>query len=844
MVIHAAMRYVGLRTIGGVLITALAAGGVAAPKPPVQSQPARPVTSQSTFEQQRFNDLIALIEGQNSPPARRTGARELLRHGWPETVPRLTAILGGPSRAAKVAVARALSDLPHCIVADYAEPLLTMLADPEAEVRDAAAAALASSPSSVVLPGLKLLALSPEQPLVARLAAIDTLGMMAQREALAVLIEALATRPSPIVGPALAALGRATAQDFHADFDAALAWWDETRAATLTDWQRLQIERLVRQSRAKEQRARELEQRLANALRENYGRTPEAERPALLDAYLTDSSAAVRQLGLALVQSKLAEGKTLGPQTTARARELLSAPEPAVRAAAARTVATLRDPADAERFQQLLVSERHQPVRVALVNGLGYVGSASAASPLLELLGSADPATSSEAVTALGRLSERGVLDEPTRAAVASALLARMQTTPGDEHAMRERLLWAMSRVGDLRFGAEFVAALDTPEAATVRLAAVRGIAVIADPKTAKTNGQASQPASSGANAAGSGGLLRPRELVDALASVTSDPDTGVRRAAVEALAQFATSDAHAEALWSRLSPEVEPDEGIRVSAWRGAVRVIAGRPLSEIRSWLDRLPGDEATRGQHAVELLQAAEKNLAARPETRDELGRIRASLAAERAALSQVEQAILTYLAALEDLHAANSPDASRVALELLRLALLNDRYDIQLAATLAAANPMLDGAALWEGVRGEIEQRLQPDEVDRAIAMLVAFQTNPPASMPADTQQALQQMLQRARQVRVEADAVLVKAALQRLRNEPDDEQARQTVLELGLRATPTVRDALREALQAEQPDTEQIQRLHDLLKALVPGWPGFAPDAAVQEKLKALEELAG
>ena len=47
--------------------------------------------------------------------------------------------------------------------------------------------------------------------------------------------------------------------------------------------------------------------------------------------------------------------------------------------------------------------------------------------------------------------------------------------------------------------------------------------------------------------------------------------------------------EAHVEALWSRLSQEWEAEEGIRVTAWRGVMRVIADRPVSEIQSWLER---------------------------------------------------------------------------------------------------------------------------------------------------------------------------------------------------------------------------------------------------------------
>lgn len=827
--------HAGRWAVGGALALLAATWVQVAAEPPAESQPAPAIDRESAFDPQRLNDLLGLIEGQNSFQARSTGARELLRHNWPETVPRLTAILSRSNRPAKVAVALALSDTPGQIASDYVEPLLAMLADGEAEVRRAAATALASCPNEAILRRLRSLVLNSEERLTTRLAAIDSLGMMTRREAVAVLIEVLSDPRASIAVPALAALERATAQDFQGDIDAAVAWWDAAQEASLADWQRSQIERLARQSRVLKRHVQDVEQRLANALREGYYRTAEAERPVVLNAYLTDASATVRRLGLRLAQAKLTEGGTLAPETATHTRELLSAPEPLVREAAVRTVATLRDPVDAERFLQMLADERLAVVREALVNGLGYVGSASAVHPLLNVLESADSATTAEAITALGRLAERGVLDSSSRAAVSGALLGRVRTTPRDHHALRERLLWALSRVGDPQCGAEFVAALETPEAAAVRLAAARGIAVLVDPKTAQENGSASQPATRA-------DVLSPRQLLDALAAFADDPDAGVRRAVVETLAQFGASDAHIEALGSRLSVSQEPDETVRTAAWRGAVRLLACRPLDQIEPWLDRLPDDGTPRGQRTLELLRAAEKNLGARPAPRGELGRVRSRIAAELADLNEIDTALSTYLTALEDLHAAQSPQTARVALELLRLALLSDRYDAQLAAALAQRNPPLDGQALWDGVRVEIEQRLQADETDRAIAMLAAFQGNPPTSMPADVQQTIEQLLQQARAKQAAADAASVKAALGKLRDNADDEQARQIILKLGPRAVPALREALRAALQAEQPETHRIRQLHDLLKRLVPDWPGFAPDASPTEKLKALDQI--
>lgn len=836
-------------TLGGVIATVIALAIAAADTLVAQSEPASsrptqtaPAANRGAFDERRFEDLVAVIAGQNSLHARRTGARELLRQGWTETPARLTALLGGGQRSAKIAVALALSDAPDAMVRAYVDPLCEMLADEHEDVREAASAALADADDHGVIAALQALAEDESAPLTQRRAAIDTLGRMTQRRAIGVLAELLSDRDSPLTDSALGAFEQAAGEDFQGDFEAALVWWSTFGVADATEWRRLQIRRLDRQRRASRQRAGALEQRLAAALREVYALASEQKRPELLDSFLTDPLSAVRLLGLSLVQSRLTEGKTLGDNTVARTRELLTARDPELRAAAVRTIASLRDPSDAERFRKLLSGERDAGVRQALANGLGYVGSANDAASLIELLDHADPLTFGETVTALGRLAERGVLNEPTRAVVAAALHAGMSAAGAEDHALRERLLWAMSRLGDARFAEVFVAALGETQAPGVRLAAVRGVAVMLAPKTSRANGDSSN--STSRPAAPPAAALSQASLLDALVPTCADPDAAVRRAAVEILSAHAGSDAQLEALWSRIDAEREPEESTRVSAWRGAARVISGRPAAEIETWLGELPGDEATRRRLAIELLQLSAQRRDSKPDSREELGWIRARLAAEQAAAGRIEPAITAYLAALNDLGAAQSEQASRVALELLRLALLNGRYDEQLAAVLASRNPALDGATLWEGIRGEVESLIEPDEVDRAVAMLVVLQTHPPTSMPADTQRIMEEMLQRARAVRLEADAVVVRNALAALRAKPDDQQAREALTGRKALAISAARDALRAELQAEAPDASQVALLHDLLKQLSPEWTGFSAEASVEDKLKALEALSG
>ncbi|MBU0638144.1 MAG: HEAT repeat domain-containing protein [Planctomycetes bacterium] len=723
--------------IAAPLLSVMLATGVC---PAQTSQPqatTQAAPQMSAADQARLNDLVALIEGQNSPEARRTGVRELLRHQWPETPPRLAAILRGPNNmAARTAVAAALSESPQFRDPAYVEPLVEMLLLADASASQAAAAALAAYRDGGVIEHLRTLLHDQNQTRAAHLAVVDCLGMMTQREAVATLLELCDDPQAPICGPALAALERASALHFD-DVAAARAWWEASRTLPAQQWQLMQLERLVRQARESDRRLQALETRLAKALRENYVRTPDAERATLLQGYLTDPSATVRLLGLEVVRSHLAEGQAIAPEIAQQVRSLLADPQHNVREAVVRTVASFRDEGDAAQFIQMLASERRDEVRRALANGLGYVGSTTAVEPLLRLLDHADDLTTNEAVTALGRLAERGVLDAASRKIVADALLYSLAATKRENNAVRERILWAMGLVSDPCFVPALVAGIAPEEAVTVRQAAAQGIAALLNPGEQQLAAEVRQA------------------LADALAPVTRDGDFGVRKAAVDALAVLAASDTHLEALWTvSVGTGQGPDAAVRQKAWTGVLRVLGGRPTADVEAWLARLSDDDPEREQRCLDLLLVIEKMLGAKADKRGELGLVRARIAAQRVALGQKDEALAAFLQSVADLRAIRSPELPRVALELLRFALVEERYDGRVASSLATGEPGLDGRALWEGVAGEIERRVNPDEVDRALAMLAAFQARPPASMPAEVNTALDQLLKRARQFKAE------------------------------------------------------------------------------------------
>lgn len=670
-----------------------------------QEPASQPTTREAPTRLERLSDLIALVEGPNTPEVRLTIARELLLQDWPETPPRLAGILSGPNGPARVAIATALAERPATLAPAYVEPLVTMLGDPDAAVRQAAAGALAAYRKPEVMARLKQLVFDARQSRPARLAALSALGLMTEREAVAVLATALDDPDGVVVQAALAALGQATAMDFGDDAAAARAWWERSRGLPLETWQQEQIERLIRKDRDTRRRLEAAESRLARVLEAGFLRAAEAERLALLTGYLSDTSTTMRLLGLRLAQLHLAEGKTLPAELQERIRNQTASAEAREQAAAVQTTASFREPADAERFLNMLPTARTREVRLALLNGLGYVGNATAVDVLLTTLNESDEACATEAVAALGRLVERGVLNGPLREGVVTALLGVLERAQAGQVALRERTLWAMGNLADPRCGLAFATAIDRQEPVVVRQAAVRGLAA-----------------------------LRSPQWGEVLATASADPDAGVRKTAIETLAAVAHSgsDRQLWALWDRAASAQEPDEALRQTAWRGLIDALAEGPLSDTERWLDRVAVNGGTTAGRVADLLErlirAAQE---AEPVDPVRMGVLRWRLAAQRARLGQSAEAVATYVAALADLSAARSDATPRAATDLLRTALAQGCYDETVAAALANAAGLVDVQTLRQAAQDEIENVLTQGRVDPALAAIAALEGHPPA-----------------------------------------------------------------------------------------------------------------
>lgn len=806
--------------IGSVIVAVLLALPVCAQSsPPSTSQPA---TQPSPADRERFERLVRLIEDQNSPEARRTGVRELLLQPWPaEWIrARLVGVLDGPNAAARAAVAAVLAELPGHLHPDYLDPLTNTLALDDEAARQAAAFALASFADDRGINRLRFFVLSEEQPLAARLQVLEALGSAARRPAVAALFVLLDAPEPAIRQAALTAINHATGMDFDGNADAARAWWAQTREMPVAEWQQLQIQRLVAQDRRREAQLALIENRLARALRTTYLRTPEAERGALLMSYLGDEAEAVRLLGLELIQNLLAEGKTLSPELAAAARELLSAGSPRLRAAATRAVAALRDPADAERFLEMLTREASPEGRLALINGLGYVGPAAAVAPLCEQLSDPDPRIVTETLTALGRLAEREIIGADQRPHVVAALLAVFERSTPKDIAVRERVLWAMSRVAAPEFRPALLAALDAEEAVPVRRAAIRGLAAL-----------------DGSNQA-------DVDVADALITATADADVGVRRPAVELLAKRAVTDAHLQALFARLAVAQESEEAIRAAAWEGVVRVLGGRTPEDIERWIGKLPENGPTRHRRTLELLQLALTRVGEGEEQRAARGLLKGRIARQQAALGEAEAALATTQEAVELLQAAGHPQTAPHVGRWIALALEHLLYTPELVQRIQQLAPPPDDQLVWEQVRPMIAQRLTPARVEAAVNALEALQALPPLAWSEPVQADIAALDQQARGLLAEVDAQRVDAAIGKLLADAEDADAQASLRALGPRAIPQLRARLQAVIQDEAGDAGLEALLLKWARELQPDWGSYAIEAPREEKLRALERLSG
>lgn len=417
--------------------------------------------------------------------------------------------------------------------------------------------------------------------------------------------------------------------------------------------------------------------------------TPEADRAALLSAWLKQPLALERFTALDIVEKNLRKGPP-GAEVLSQIRLLLADSEEAVRQKAVFVIRTLGQREDAPRLEAMLQQPQPAGVREAIYNALGVLGDPSSVSVVLAGLADESPTAAAEAATAIGRLlSQQPAPPESITGPAIAALIRLSEQKLAD--AVRERLIDAMATMGDARFMPILISHARSEESTpAVRQAAVRGLGRVGDPSVTS--------------------LLLER--------LAADNDAGVREAAAEALGKLGAGPEALPGLRDRLDPRIESAASVQAKSWDTYLAVFARLPIDDQRRILAEWTSTDASASARRIDLLTAMEKQATAKKLAQGELGDLREQLGDALIASSRPADAAPVLTRSLEALSAAPSERQIRVAGKML------DAYLATAPEKAIPAVTSLRGDALRGAVAARLYQHAQ-QSADRDPAAAADF-----------------------------------------------------------------------------------------------------------------------
>ena len=784
----------------------------AAPK--VTSKPVR----LNAEDRRRYQDFVDLLREQNTPGARRTGARELLSRGWPQALQVLLEVLGNEKDpVAQTAVIEVIAESAEPSPR-FIQPLVALLGSKDERIRDAAADALARYDEGGVIERLSRLARGGDKPvadLAMRVAAIRALSQMSDRlEAMQVLVALLKDANPDVRVKAAQAIGDAAGIDFGGDVEAIQKWWevDRRRAGLARSRDRYLVK--TKQNRVLQKDLEAVQFILVSTLRKLYLRMPDAQKVDTLLEYLEDPMGDVRLLGLELVNAMLTDRKPVPESVLKRLRTMVSDSSPRVRREVALTLRDLRDAADAALILAQYSLETDGGVRAAMLNALGRLGAPEAVGVMIEALSSDDKHVIAEGAMGLAVLGEEGHVPAEEIAPAIKPLMDCYGKLAADDQQLREQLLEAMARLADPQFAPIFKDGLGAKNAAPVRQAAAKGIAALGKPENA-------------------------RLLIDHL----SDADPGVRRTAVDALARIAEPE-HLESLFSRLDAKSESDATVRTKAWEGIRQILRKLPVAEQRLWIAaRLdPKTDKATAERYVELMTDIEKELAGATSQPADLLVVREQLADGLGYAGQFAEAARAYKLVYDALGKNGSGKSWGIGLKLFAAQLRADRYDeaMSLAGQLRADARGKQQDSVARVLHQHLDALLKASEPDKALDVLERVGSH----FGETWTYKFDQLRHQAEALRREQDVATVRRCLAQLRGDATEvERAQQQIRTLGARAVRLLADELRVVLTADEADPIREKQILGLLQMLVPRWRPYPDKADRGTKLAALNKLA-
>lgn len=769
---------------------------------------------------QQIEENLLLLRGNNTPEARKLGAAKLLQLGTPESIRPLIDLLSTPGgdAAAQLAIASAVGDAERPPT-DLLNPLIELLADPRPALGQAAARAIQRFESEWVIRRLKPMATNSRGRPAERFAAISALGLFGDNiQAIAVLAALLENDDPAIRVAALEAFAQATGVGAE-DPRAALTWWRRVSVMSKDQWLKALIEARSAQVRALQDSNAELTRRLVAAQREKYLLTPEAQRGALLQAMLRDNLAAVRLLGLDVVNDLITDRKEVGPDTRAIIVERVTDDNARVRLRAALRVGDLRLTMALPRLMEAIAQETNIEARAAQTSALGRIDDPAAAPLLEERLLDDSLEVVGEAALALGTLARRGQANPDVAARAAPALLARYQTLPPDRAGVREKFLTAMATVADESFRPVFEAEMQPDRPVNLQRAAIAGLAAYGDARAAEQ--------------------IRP---------LLRSPTMEVRLAAVDALGKCGRSRKDLDALAMQSQPDRETEVGIRQRAWDGFLAVaqrIGPDEVMQIAQEFDR-PDDPAAQ-RRRLELLRAVRSDLvrfdalphATRIGLIEQMADAQMDLEEYAGAAASWEQVV----GLLDDDDTAREAEYYRRAVS----ALLKAREDAEAVRRIeeltdgeSVNGETVEPARLVDSVRQEINARITVAET-RGVGFAEAVRLIELSGEPVRRLEPDAEAEWAAARQNVEArrDAV-IESLLDAIVSDP---QAEERLFQLGRDAVlPKIHQRLVARSATSAPADESEARLVRLARRLLPTWTGFNGGSTADDRAAALEAL--
>ena len=651
--------------------------------------------------------LLAILSNPAAPQAERDeAARRLVGMNTPAAENALQQALvatGNPRGQQSAARALAEDPTPDPV---YVIPLGAMIGT-DAVSTEAAARALAhlrDSPDA----RLKLRNAAVDRALAApiRSAVIRSLAPLADKPTAQVLVDVATNNAEPAVVRQAAAdeLVRMTGATANGrDVRRWAQWWVENQNKPEAQVNaELVAARAARLDRV-EPRYDRLLAEARQLLRENFQEADQARKEQVLLGYLRSTTGEVRQLGVEIVVDQFRDARPIPDSAAQELRSLIGDSEEQVRLQAAVAVREMNDKTALTAVLAQLEVERVPALRAALAGALAPMADPRAVQPLLRLLRDENPTVVQAAASALERLRLDAV-DAKTSGEIGRALndaLRRFGGVGGEPAPVREAVVAALVAWATPESRDTFINLLRPNEPRDLRLLALRYFGRM-DP-------DASWPADN---------IVTSEAL--------EDRDESVRLAAVEALARTAQAQ-HAQQLFARLSPDVEPSENVRDAAWKGMLLLFPRLDVQQLNSWADKFK-DSAQRRLTILETLRA---KLVPDKSRAKELAIVCQNIGEEHMRLGEFGAAAASFKAALDG--GGGQGQVRELLVEQLMVAYLRAKnYEdaTRFGAALIGENPRYQ-TTIGREIITEVQRLERVPDLENALRLLVlSLKMNPP------------------------------------------------------------------------------------------------------------------